>query len=121
MSPAAVLLATWSIVAVDPRTHEVGAAAASCIVHSEFPIALISELLPGQGAVVAQALGNLDAKQTIADALEAGESPAEAVSEVTAPDADTWVGIDVSRLRQYGAVAFPHEAASFTGSWTGWP
>jgi uncharacterized Ntn-hydrolase superfamily protein len=121
MSPAALLLATWSIVAVDPQTREVGAAAASCIHNARFPIALISELLPGRGVVVAQALGNLEAKAAIAESISLGESPANAIAAVTASGADVWLGVDVSRLRQYGAVTFDSEPASFTGNWnTDW-
>ncbi len=119
MSPAALLLATWSIIAVDPQTREVGAAAASCIHSSEYPIAWIAELLPGRGVVVAQALGNLEAKSAIADALADGASPATALGAVTRPGADAWLGLDVSRLRQYGAVSFEAGPASFTGSWNG--
>jgi uncharacterized Ntn-hydrolase superfamily protein len=104
LSTAALLLATWSIVAVDPRTREVGAAAASCILAEEFPIDRIAELVPGTGAVVAQALGNLEAKAAIAAALARGESPAVAIAAVTAPDADEWLGLDLAAHRQYGAV-----------------
>ncbi len=47
-SPA---LATWSIVAVDPETREVGIAAASC----STGVRLIAGLVPGKGAVASQA------------------------------------------------------------------
>jgi uncharacterized Ntn-hydrolase superfamily protein len=63
-SPA---LATWSIVAVDPETGEVGIAAASC----STGVRLIAGLVPGKGAVAAQAatsfLGRDVAMEMIAD------------------------------------------------------
>ena len=119
MNAAALLVATWSIVAVDPRTREVGAAAASCIYAEEFPIDRISELVPGTGAVVAQALGNLEARSAIADAIARGESPAGALAQVTAPGADERLGLDLARLRQYGAVTFDAGPVSYTGAWNG--
>jgi uncharacterized Ntn-hydrolase superfamily protein len=48
ISPA---FATWSIVAVDPETREVGIAAASC----STGVRLIAGLVPGKGAVASQA------------------------------------------------------------------
>ena len=119
MNAAALLVATWSIVAVDPHTHEVGAAAASCILSDEIMIDDIAVLVPGTGAVVAQALANLDGASVIADAIARGESPAAALAKVTASGADERFGIDVSRLRQYGAVTFEAGPVSYTGSWNG--
>jgi len=119
MSAAALLLSTWSIVAVDPRTHEVGAAAASCILSDEITIDDIAVLVPGTGAVVAQALANLDAARAIAEEIASGGSPAVALAEVTAPGADERLGVDVSRLRQYGAVTFEAGPVSYTGAWNG--
>lgn len=59
--------ATWSIVAVDPDTGEVGIAAASC----STGVRLIAGLVPGKGAVAAQAatsfLGRDVAMEMIAD------------------------------------------------------
>jgi len=119
LSAAALALATWSIVAVDPATREVGAAGASCILSGEFPIEHISELVPGTGAVVAQALSNEAARTAIADAIARGDSPAAALAAATAPGADTWLGIDRARLRQYGAVTFQAGPVSYTGAWNG--
>jgi uncharacterized Ntn-hydrolase superfamily protein len=119
MNAAALLVATWSIVAVDPRTHEVGAAAASCILSDEITIDDIAVLVPGTGVVVAQALANLAAGRTVADAIARGESPAAALAQVTAAGADERLGVDLSRLRQYGAVTFEAGPVSYTGSWNG--
>ena len=119
MSSAALLLATWSIVAVDPDTREVGVALASCIYSDEFRIEHVAELVPGTGALVAQALANQEARSAIADAITRGESPAAALSAATAPGADERLGIDLSRLRQYGAVTFEAGPVSYTGVWNG--
>jgi len=119
VNTAALLLATWSIVAVDARTREVGAAGASCIYSDTFSADPIFELVPGSGAVVAQALANLDARVAIADAIARGESPAAALSAATAPGADERLGIDLSRLRQYGAVTLDAGPVSYTGAWNG--
>ena len=54
-----------------------------------------------------------------AESATAGESPAAALSAVTAPGADAWHGIDLARLRQYGAVTFAAGPVSYTGEWNG--
>lgn len=117
MSAAALALATWSIVAVDPATREVGAAGASCILSADFPIDRISELVPGTGAVVAQAFSNEAARSAIGDAIARGDSPAAALASATAPGADAWLGVDLARFRQYGAVTFEAGPVSYTGAW----
>ena len=119
MNAAALLVATWSIVAVDAHTRDVGAAAASCIVSDGMTMGDIAMLVPGTGVVVAQALANLDAGRTVADAIARGESPAAALAHVTAPGADEHLGVDLSRLRQYGAVTFEAGPVSYTGAWNG--
>jgi uncharacterized Ntn-hydrolase superfamily protein len=119
LSAAALALATWSIVAVDPRTREVGAALASCIYVDGFRSEQVAELVPGTGAVVAQALSNADARAAIAAAIARGASPAAALAAAVAPGADEKLGIDLSRLRQYGAVTFEAGPVSYTGAWNG--
>lgn len=111
-SPAPAF-ATWSIVAVDPRTGEVGSAGASC---TPF-VAGIARLVPGRGAVVAQAASNMAAKAKAAALIEAGRSAEMIIAAITAP------GFDRSFAeQQYGvAVIGPHrraQAAAFTGSTT---
>jgi len=108
--------ATWSIVAVDPDTHEVGAAGASCILGSE----VIAVVVPDHGAAVTQAMTNSDARPRLREALTSGELPAQALGEVTTRWFDSFLGAPTVNLRQYGAVslAAPDEPASFTGTWT---
>lgn len=111
--------ATWSIVAVDPASREVGVAGASCIVGSE----LLAKLVPGRGAVAAQAIPNFSGRDEIAAQLERGESPAAALDVVVRDGFDSLAGVPTKRLRQYGvaALGFENDPVNFTGAWTlGW-
>jgi uncharacterized Ntn-hydrolase superfamily protein len=102
-------------VAVDPETREVGIAGASCILGAE----LLARLVPGRGAVAAQAIPNLAARDELARRIAAGESPAAALAAVTEGGFDTVLGSSMARIRQYGVVAlgFEQDPANFTGSW----
>jgi uncharacterized Ntn-hydrolase superfamily protein len=108
--------ATWSIVAVDPETREVGAAGASCILDSQ----VIAEVVPGRGAAVAQAFTNPDAGPRLRADLAAGKTAAAAVSAVTSRWFDSFVGAPTANLRQYGVATLvsADEPANFTGRWT---
>jgi MYXO-CTERM domain-containing protein len=101
--------ATWSLVAVDPATGEVGAAAATCGKMVWF----IAEVVPGRGAVVAQADTLLDGRDLGAEGLAAGLTPAEILDELTDPAFDP-----AFETRQYGVAALSGEAAAFTGAET---
>lgn len=101
--------ATWSLVAVDPATGEVGAAAATCGKMVWF----IAEVVPGRGAVVAQADTLLDGRDLAAEGLSAGLTPAEILGELTDPTFDP-----AFETRQYGVAALSGEAAAFTGAET---
>ncbi len=65
-SPA---FATWSIVAVDPETREVGIAAASC----STGVRLIAGLVPGKGAVASQAATSFLGRDVAMEMIEEGE------------------------------------------------
>lgn len=67
---------TWSIVAVDPVTREVGVAAATCTVGVE----LVRGVVPGRGVLAAQASTNLMARGEATKALAAGASADEALT-----------------------------------------
>lgn len=119
LAPVATAGATWSIVAVDPATQEVGVAGASCITGAE----LLARLVPGRGAVAAQAIPNLRAQAALGAALARGESATSALGPVTRSGFDSLVGVPTIRLRQYGVVSLAsvETPASFTGTWTvGW-
>lgn len=97
--------ATWSITAVDTRTGEVGVAAASCVAGVNRVIALV----PGVGAIAAQAHldeRNRDMAQRL---LSEGLSPEVVVARVNAQDPR-------HALRQYGVVDLQGRVAAYTGA-----
>ncbi|MGI8671529.1 MAG: DUF1028 domain-containing protein [Luteitalea sp.] len=106
--------ATWSIVAVDPTTGEVGSAGASCTSY----VAGIVGVVPGKGVIVAQAMSNPLARRLGIELLRQGKSPTAVVSAITSPVFD-----DSFAEQQYGvaALAFAGAPAAFTGADThGW-
>ena len=108
--------ATWSIVAVDPATREVGVAGASCIANAQ----MIAGLAPGRGAIAAQAMANFEGRDRGVELLAGGASPQAVIETLASARFDSFLGIDTSRLRQYGVAAldFMDAPAAFTGSWT---
>src|SRR6185436_13045628 len=111
-------LSTWSIVAADPSTGDVGVAGASCVAMYADGIAA---LVPGKGAGVAQALLDLENRNMVFDRLVAGDRADEIVSKVTDPKDDNGV-----QDRQYGVVTISNrqvQLKTFTGkeamTWAG--
>jgi len=100
---------TFSIVAVDTITGEVGSAGASCIA---IDVRLISDVHPGIGGVHTQAWWR-SANQVLARSLMAqGLSPAAIIDSVTAHDEQS-----DSTIRQYGIVVLAGGGTS--AAWTG--
>jgi len=60
--------ATWSIIAVDRKTGEIGIVGASCT----FDVSGIASIVPGKGAVVVQAASNYFARMKAVDLMEKG-------------------------------------------------
>ena len=102
-------LATWSIVAVDAKTKEVGSAGASC---TGF-VAGIVGIAPGHGVIVAQARSNGQAREKGVRMLLDGASPKTIVAAVANGDFDPHF-----QEQQYGVAALEFEStpAGFTGS-----
>lgn len=102
---------TYSIVAVDPDTGDVGIAGASCVPISA---AGMTTLVPGKGAAATQA-GFFPLNQArVFEALLQGASASEIIELVTDDSYD-----DNIEIRQYGAVTLVDgniQAAGFTGS-----
>lgn len=97
---------TFSIVAADPTTGEVG-----CAVQSKyFAIGAVTPWVrAGVGAVATQAMGVVARNgERVLDALARNVDPAVALDQALADDADR-------ELRQLGAVATDGRAAAFTG------
>ena len=109
-------LGTWSIVAVDPATGDVGVAAATCL--PMFYIDFIAALVPGKGAAAIQALFSLINRNTVFQLLQEGHSAEDIIQHVSDPDFEErkWH----VRGRQYGIVTLSGgsvRAAAFTGDW----
>ena len=116
---------TWSVVAADPDTGDVGVAVASCVPrHVDHAAALV----PGKGAAATQAYWQLRNRNTVYRLLQEGRSAKEIIEYISAPNYDEggqgWEGLGV---RQYGIVTLNSgkaEVATFTGdlldSWGGW-
>jgi uncharacterized Ntn-hydrolase superfamily protein len=114
---------TFSIVAVDPETGEVGSAGASCIDDGDCNgcggVIIINGLLPGRGGINAQAqvcLPNVNLNNGL-DQMENGLSPDEVLDWLLLNDA-CFFGDTTER--QYGIVDFDPmgnpRSTAFTGS-----
>lgn len=101
--------ATWSIVVLDRAHQQIGVAGASCTPD----VYGIMSLRPGQGVLIAQAIGYDAAIQRANQLLVAGVSPDSVLRAITAPALDT-----ASRFRQYAIATFAGGLAQFTGDST---
>lgn len=108
---------TFSIVAVDTVTGEVGSAGASCLdlFAFGFPVDdFISELFPGVGGINTQASYLTANQQTARNRMNAGDSPQQIIDYLVANDAQ-----GNATVRQYGVVRLNNGSSSsvaFTGS-----
>lgn len=109
---------TFSIVAVDEATGEIGSAGASCLDDTQFPGSggafIISDILPGRGAIHTQSFyleGNQDNARL---RMETGDSPQEIITWLATNDVQ-----GNNSQRQYGVVDFDGagvgRASAFTG------
>lgn len=106
-----VQTSTWSIVAADPATGDVGVAAASCVpnVHAD----AIAALVPGKGAAATQALWALPNRNKVYELLQEGIPADGIIRQVSDPEYDPEVGV-----RQYGIVTIRNgtvTAEAYTG------
>ena len=102
------LFGTFSIVAIDIETGEVGSAGGSCIAGS----VIISDIHPGVGAIHTQSY-YLPANQNYASNLmEEGYTPNQIINNLVLNDSQ-----NNPEIRQYGIVSFYNngESASYTG------
>ena len=116
---------TFSIVAVDPATGEVGSAGASCVDGSAAfggLIDIISAIVPGRGGVNSQAYvcipnGNL---QNAIDQMIAGSSPDEIITWLVANDEfPCSSSFSDPSYRQYGIADLDTAGNPRTAGWTG--
>lgn len=108
---------TFSIVAVDTITGEIGGAGASCIDESAIPggVLIISDIIPGRGTIHTQSYWNATNQQNAHNRMMEGMSPEEIIAWLVANDVQ-----NNPQVRQYGIVDFDDDghprSAAFTGT-----
>lgn len=110
---------TFSIVAVDSITGEVGSAGASCVSKSVLDnlgwgTGFLGDLHPGYAAANSQSYYLTGNQQLLHDRLAAGDTPQQALDYVVANDIEA-----NSTQRQYGVVGLVNgspQSAAFTGA-----
>jgi len=101
---------TFSIVAIDPQTGDVGAAGAACVPISA---SVLAALVPGQGAAAVQAAFTPNNLSQVLELLIQGATASEIIELVSDEDYD-----QNNFIRQYGVVTLKGgeiQAAGFTG------
>jgi uncharacterized Ntn-hydrolase superfamily protein len=111
---------TFSIVAVDTVTGEVGSAGASCVdlilFFPNYATDFLGDLIPGVGAINTQASYNATNQTNARTRMLAGDNPQQIISWLTANDVQ-----NNPNSRQYGIAALVNgspQAAGFTGTGT---
>lgn len=104
--------ATYSIVAVDGSTNEVGGAGTSCV--GSLSVRVIYGSVPGTGAVHAQAQLGGPGKAEAVMQLQQNIAPESIIAAITNPGFD-----GNAQRRQYGIVDLQMRSAGFTGSQNG--
>ena len=107
---------TFSIVAIDPETGEVGSAGASCVNLLPYPSyrdGFLGELFPGVGAINTQAHYLQSNQVNARNRMNLGDTPSEIIAWLEANDVQNH-----PEIRQYGVVAFVDgepQSAAYTG------
>ncbi len=114
---------TFSIIAADPVTGEIGAAGATCVdgIAAFGGIQLLNKIIPGRGGVNAQAAVCLNPHINLDNAIlqmEGGSSPEEIIAWLIENDACFSQNFDPS-FRQYGIVDFDGSGNIRTTAFTG--
>jgi len=108
---------TFSIVAVDPATGEVGGAGASCLDDTQFPgsggVFIISDVVPGIGVVHTQSFYIPANQQNAHTRLLAGDDPDEIIDWLEFNDVE-----NNAAVRQYG-IAKLNAQGNLTAAFTG--
>ncbi len=104
---------TFSIVAIDPSTGEIGSAGATCISQEDGALA-ISDIVLGVGVIHTQAWWEPTNQSNARARMVAGDSPQEIINWLVANDVDS-----NPTIRQYGVVDLNNgspRSAAHTGS-----
>jgi uncharacterized Ntn-hydrolase superfamily protein len=107
--PTEMEMTTWSVVAVDPKTGDVGVAVASCVTSYGDAVAA---LVPGKGAAATQAGFDIKNRNKVFEALKQGLTAEEVIAQVTDAKWDSQTD-----RRQYGVLTMHNgfvRAAGFT-------
>jgi len=109
---------TFSIVAVDSVTGEVGSAGASCVdlilFFPNYPVDFLGDLIPGVGAINTQASYNVANQNNARTRMLAGDTPQQIINWLVANDA----GANPTN-RQYGIASLVNgspQTAGYTGT-----
>jgi len=107
---------TFSIVAVDTITGEIGGAGASCIDESAIPggVLIISDIIPGRGTIHTQSYWNATNQQNAHNRMMEGMSPAEIIAWLVANDVQ-----NNPQIRQYGIVDVDDNGSPRSAAFTG--
>jgi len=113
---------TFSIIAVDPVTGEIGSAGASCVtgVGAGGIIDIITDIIPGRGGVNSQAwvcIPNTNLQNAIIQ-MEAGLNPQEIIDYLLLNDSCSSQNYN-PEYRQYGIVDLDGSGNPRTAGWTG--
>jgi len=106
---AAPARATYSVVATDQATQQVGGATTSCV--GALSVASVYGPSPGHGGINAQATQNLAGRDRGVMLLAMDVAPASIIQQITAATFDP-----TARTRQYGIADLSGRAAGFTGA-----
>ena len=98
---------TFSIVAVDPASGDVGVAGASCV-----PISAgaMTAFVPGRGAAATQAAFTVANQKRVSELLQQGATATEIIESVSDGSFDA-----EAEIRQYGVVTIDEEGAHVAG------
>ncbi|MBE0640100.1 MAG: DUF1028 domain-containing protein [Bacteroidales bacterium] len=107
---------TFSIVAVDTVTGEIGGAGASCIDESAIPggVLIISDVIPGRGSIHTQSYWNATNQQNAHNRMVEGMSPEEIIAWLVANDVQ-----NNPQIRQYGIVDVDENGSPRSAAFTG--
>jgi len=107
---------TFSIVAVDSVTGEVGSAGASCLDNSQIAggVLIISDVHPGVGAIHTQASWNPGNQSNAKTKMDAGDSPQAIVNFLIFNDVQ-----GDATIRQYGVVDLDNTGSPRAAAYTG--
>ena len=107
---------TFSIIAVDTVTGEIGGAGASCIDESAIPtgVLIINDIIPARGGIHTQAYWQPANQQNAHDRMVEGMSPQEIIDWLVANDIQ-----NNPTIRQYGIVDTDEDGHPRSAAYTG--